>query len=162
MKYVGRRVVVFLICAFCLCGPAFPINITLDWDPISAATLAGYKIYYGFQSRTYTASIPIGTQTSFTFPAGVLQVGQTYYFAVTAYDNSGNESNYSNEVFTTIPTCDIDGDGITGSADLQALADGILGKKAASAAYDLNDDGNVDVLDLQILRNVVAGIRSCP
>ena len=162
MRRVRQRVIIFLFCAFCLCAPTLASNVTLEWDPISAPTLVGYKIYYGTQSRTYLATIPIGTQTTYTFPDGLLLTGQTYYFAVTAYDDSGNESGYSNEVSTAILSCDMDGDGVTGSNDLQALADAILGKTPFSNAYDLNEDASINVLDLQILRDVVAEIRSCP
>jgi len=162
MKCVRQRLLIFLFYAFCICWPAHASTTALAWDPVDADTLAGYKIYYGTQSRTYLTPIAIGTQTTYTFPAGFLQAGRTYYFAVTAYDNEGNESDYSNEVSKTMPTCDIDGDGLIGSLDLQALADAILGRNPVSEALDLNEDESVNVLDLQILRDVVADGRSCP
>jgi hypothetical protein len=90
----------------------------------------------------------------------------TWYFAVTAYDIDGNESDFSNEVSTTIntsgPTCNINGDASVNALDLQALANVILGLSPTSSIYDLNNDGKVDVLDLQILNNVILGVRSCP
>jgi hypothetical protein len=162
MGRIKRRAGLLLFYGFCMCWPAIAGSVTLAWDPVSAGALAGYKVYYGTSSRSYFASIPIGTATTYTIPYGLLLAGQTYYFAVTAYDNAGNESGYSNEVSKTFPTCDINNDGAIGSPDLQALADAILGKTPVSKAYDLNDDNSVNVLDLQILQNVVSGSRSCP
>jgi len=72
-------------------------EITVAWDPNTEATLAGYKLYYGTASRTYTSVIPIDkTTTSAT--VGGLQEGTTYYFAATAYDTTGNESDFSSEL----------------------------------------------------------------
>lgn len=65
----------------------------------SGTSVAGYKVYYGTASKTYTSTINAGTATSYTvsnLPPG------TYYFVVTAYDASGNESTYSNEATKTI------------------------------------------------------------
>lgn len=67
----------------------------LAWDTNTEADLAGYRIYFGTSSRSYGAPIDVGNQTSYT----VSGLGtQTYYFAVTAYNASGRESDYSNEV----------------------------------------------------------------
>jgi hypothetical protein len=38
-----------------------------------------------------------------SYVASGLQRGQTYYFAVTAYDGSGNESDFSAEASKPIP-----------------------------------------------------------
>jgi fibronectin type 3 domain-containing protein len=78
-------------------------SVTLAWDPPDGETpdLAGYKIYYGNSSGNYSYSIDVGNVTTYTLTD--LTEGQTYYFAATAYDTSGNESEYSNEISTTIP-----------------------------------------------------------
>ena len=77
-------------------------SATLTWDaPTTNADgtpltdLAGYKIYYGTTSGNYTEVIDVGNVT--TSKVEGLNPG-TYYFAVTAYKNSRNESGYSNEV----------------------------------------------------------------
>lgn len=94
-----------------------PNSATLSWDaPITSADgtpltdLMGYKVYYGAGSGNYTEIIDVGSascqdingQTECTTTVGNLSAGD-YYFVVTAYDTSGNESNYSNEVSKTIP-----------------------------------------------------------
>jgi hypothetical protein len=80
--------------------PAFPNSafagdVTLAWDANTDANLAGYKVYFGIASRQYGTPIDAGLQTSYTVTG--LAAG-TYYFAVTAYSTSGQESGFSNEV----------------------------------------------------------------
>jgi hypothetical protein len=81
---------------------------------------------------------------------------------VTAYDSSGNESGYSNEVSKTIPTCDVNNKSSINVFDLQGLINVIHGSSPPSPAFDLNSGGSINVLELQILSSVVLGLRSCP
>lgn len=74
-------------------------GVVLAWDPSSEPSIAGYRLYYGGAAGHYDASVDVGEATSYTVDG--LSPG-TYYFAVTAYDSSGLESSYSNEVSTTI------------------------------------------------------------
>jgi phosphodiesterase/alkaline phosphatase D-like protein len=67
----------------------------LSWDANTEPDLAGYKVYVGTASRTYSPPMDVGNQTSYTVTG--LGLG-TYFFAVTAYDFGGNESPYSIEV----------------------------------------------------------------
>lgn len=69
-----------------------PITNT-DGTPLT--DLAGYKVHYGKSSGTYTNTVTIGKVTSYSI--NNLAPG-TYYFTVTAYDTTGLESGYSNEV----------------------------------------------------------------
>jgi uncharacterized protein YjdB len=82
-------------------------DATLAWnaptthvDGTPLTDLAGYKIYYGTASGSYTTVIDVGNVT--TSVVGNLTSG-TYYFAVTAYDVYGSESGYSNEGSKVIP-----------------------------------------------------------
>ncbi|MFQ5848430.1 MAG: tetratricopeptide repeat protein [Candidatus Methylomirabilales bacterium] len=75
--------------------------VSLAWDPNPEADLAGYKVYIGTSSQTYTQTIDVGHVTTYTAPD--LVPGETYYFAITAYDIFANESGFSTEVSTTIP-----------------------------------------------------------
>ena len=73
---------------------------TTNSDGTQLTDLMGFKVYYGTASRTYTHVIDVQNVTSYTvnnLPAG------TYYFAITAYNSLGNNSDYSNEVSRTIP-----------------------------------------------------------
>ncbi|MBI5967810.1 MAG: fibronectin type III domain-containing protein [Deltaproteobacteria bacterium] len=77
-------------------------TINLAWDSNTEPDLAGYKVHYGTALGVYEKSIDVGmaTQSNGTtyYTLTGLTKGQTYYIAVTAYDTSGNESDYSNEV----------------------------------------------------------------
>ena len=85
----------------------YSAQVSLEWDANKASDLAGYKIHYGISSRDYDTTVDIGNYSSCTISE--LQEGQTYYFAATAYDNSGNETGFSNEVSTQIILPDTNG-----------------------------------------------------
>jgi chitodextrinase len=76
---------------------------TLAWDAVTGAS--GYRIYYGTAPGTYFqsrgAGVGVGNVTTFTVTG--LGSSTRYYFAVTAYDASNNESGFSNEVFKDMP-----------------------------------------------------------
>jgi len=72
---------------------------TTNADGTALTDLAGYKIYYGASPGSYSIVVDVGNTTSYDFtnlPTG------TYYFVITAYDTSNNESSYSNEVIKTL------------------------------------------------------------
>src|SRR3990172_5514676 len=85
---------------------------TLSWeapttnvDGTQLDTLAGFKIYYGTSSEDYTVGKDVGLTATPDAPEYVLNglnSGTLYYFAVTAYDTSGNESGFSGEVSNLI------------------------------------------------------------
>jgi hypothetical protein len=82
-------------------------SITLSWEtPVSLADgrpladLSGFNIYYGKSPLGYSEVIDTGDVRTYTLqnmPAG------TYYFAITAYDSAGNETDFSPEVKKSIP-----------------------------------------------------------
>jgi len=71
-------------------------SITISWQPNTEPDLAGYKIYYGTESKVYSVILNVKNVTSYEIQN--LTPGMTYYFALTAYDNSDNESELSQEV----------------------------------------------------------------
>ncbi|HYB21995.1 MAG TPA: fibronectin type III domain-containing protein, partial [Thermodesulfobacteriota bacterium] len=80
-------------------GPVVQVysaQVALQWDANPDSTVAGYKIYYGSASHNYASHIDVGKTTTYT--VSNLQDGVTYYFATTDYNNSGTESDFSNEV----------------------------------------------------------------
>ena len=77
--------------------------MTLTWTANRESDLAGYKIYVGTASGTYSfpgSAFVIGNVTSYTISD--LPKGQTYFFAMSAYDSAGNESPLSAEVSKSI------------------------------------------------------------
>ena len=71
------------------------LTVTLSWEANTESDLAGYKIYRGTSSRVYTHIIDVGDVTSFTL---TIDAEVDNYLALTAYDTSGNESEYSSEL----------------------------------------------------------------
>jgi len=74
-------------------------SVALTWDPQGSVNVVGYKIYYGTASHTYNQVMVVGNVTSATI-AGLTD-NTTYYFAATAFDALGNESDFSNETAVT-------------------------------------------------------------
>ena len=127
-------------------GPVFGASVSLTWDPVVANNLSGYKMYWGTASGSYSSSVAFGQETVYKVTG--LTVGVKYFFACTAYDTDGNESDYSNEVFVTIG--DVNLDGAVNVLDLQAVVRVIVGLDTNSLA-DFDENGTINVLDLQAL-----------
>jgi fibronectin type 3 domain-containing protein len=75
--------------------PSHAASVHLQWDePTSHAD--GYMVYYGLSSEHYDVILDVGNALSVAI-SGLVD-GLAYYFAVTAYDASGDESAFSNEI----------------------------------------------------------------
>ncbi len=154
----GMKRILFciLLVSLLFVSHAFAYDVTLSWDPPTTnadgtplTDLAGYKVYYGNASGNYTSNLDVGNVTTYTVTG--LQPG-TYYFAVTAYDTSGNESDFSNEVSTTIsgnqaPVVSVSASVTNGFAPLDVTftasasdQDGTITKYA----WDFDGDGQID------------------
>ncbi len=94
-----------------ICGASFALaplaalatgTVTLAWDPSPGTNdvIANYNLYYGAASGTYTNVVAAGT--NLTASVSNLLEGITYYFAATAVDTNGLESDYSAEVSAMI------------------------------------------------------------
>jgi len=121
-------IILGLFCLVTLAATA--ASVTLSWDSNCDPSVTGYIVYYGTNTvlstnvvaayvddcgisrpqatntyhTPYTISIPsVGGRTNCTLTVSNLVVGATYSFAVTARDNNGMESDYSNEVRYTVP-----------------------------------------------------------
>ena len=68
---------------------ACALQVTLAWDGNPDPAVAGYKLYYGYGSRSYASSVDVGEQTMYTLSG--LEDRRVSYFAATAYDVDGNE-----------------------------------------------------------------------
>jgi hypothetical protein len=92
MKYFG------LVCFLMGCATTDNVSaatgVKLSWYANTEKDLAGYKVYYGNAPKQYKYVKTVGkvTTTTISIPSGL------WYFAATAYDTSGNESGFSNEV----------------------------------------------------------------
>ena len=114
-----KAILLFTILFSCLTTPTYGIDITLQWNSNTEPDLEGYKVYYktGSPRPPYRGTgawegespievnadhVTMGNISVFTLTG--LEDTQVYYFVVTAYDEKGFESGYSNEVcFTYLP-----------------------------------------------------------
>lgn len=105
------RIVLFaLMMVFLSVQDSLAVRVTLKWNPNTESDLAGYRIYQSDTAGKYDKA----TQKAADIPAKageqkqvVIEVkpddGRTVHFVATAYDASGNESGFSNEVFCKLP-----------------------------------------------------------
>ena len=75
---------------------------TLMWGPNNEIDLAGYRVYVGTSSGNYTFAGPFEVTNGTSYSVQNLPMGQTYFFAVSAFDIYGNESLKSAEVSKSI------------------------------------------------------------
>lgn len=135
----------FLLFFFLFCAvTAYGGQATLCWDPPTTnvdgtplTDLGGYKIYYGTSSGNYPMTtdiylgecVPCGGShpecalcaNACTYTVTGLTDGATYYFVATAYNTSGNESEYSNEVSKLVIADENEEDNI-----IQRIIEGII------------------------------------
>ena len=123
-----------------MANSAFAGQVNLAWNA-SSGPVSGYKVYYGTASGNYTSNLNAGSATSATVAS--LADGSTYYFAVKAYDSTGNESSFSNEVNKSLtvaaPVASFSADKTSGTAPVTVnLADTSTGT-ITGRAWDLGD-----------------------
>jgi fibronectin type 3 domain-containing protein len=73
----------------------------MNGDSLSSSEISAYRVYYGTSSGAYTNTKDVSTGSSCvaaTCTTTITGLSGTYYFAVTAIDNSSYESDFSNEV----------------------------------------------------------------
>jgi hypothetical protein len=78
-----------------------PPQARVAWEASPDSSVICYNVYYGGQSRAYTNAIAVSGSQEATVSG--LVMGATYYFAVTALDALGDESEFSNEAVFTVP-----------------------------------------------------------
>ncbi len=76
--------------------------VSLSWNANPESNIAGYKLHFGTQSGVYTNVVDVGKTTQTQLP--MLQMGSTYYLAVSAYNSAGLEGPRSTEFQVTAAT----------------------------------------------------------
>ena len=113
---------------FCSLGAA---SVNLTWTPTADAIVAGYNVYYGTTSGGYQNQVPVGTNP-IAAVSGLVD-GTQYFFAVTAVDVFGVESDFSTEASYLVP-----GDQ---APTISAIFDqaGTLNQTTAAIPFTVND-----------------------
>jgi fibronectin type 3 domain-containing protein len=120
-------------------------QVTLDWNNNSEGDLDGYRVYRSTTSGSGYSQIASPSSSAYTNTG--LTNGTTYYYVVTAYDTSNNESGYSGEASATpqamaydatvvqaasAPTIDGSVDGVWSSANSYTIANALSGSTGGS------------------------------
>ncbi len=100
LRAVAGCVVALFLALVLVATGALAASVTLAWDPVSSPALAGYVVHSGPAAGNYTTRIDVGNVT--TRAVANLAEGATYHFAVTAYDATGTQSSFSNDVAVTV------------------------------------------------------------
>jgi len=72
-------------------------GIRLNWEPVPDADFEYYTVYRGLTSG-FIPTEPFALTIDSAFVDASPEIGNTYYYLVTATDHNGNESGYSDEV----------------------------------------------------------------
>ena len=111
-----KKILFVILSTLLVCCPALAQNTrdlkpSFAWTANTETNLAGYKIYVGEGTRDYqNCAIDIPNKDAVSYDFTDEDVSNcnmienfTYYFAATAYDTDGFESDYSDEVVWTTP-----------------------------------------------------------
>jgi hypothetical protein len=135
-------------------------KLRFTWMSNSEPNLAGYRLYVGTVPGLYTGFVDVGRATTFELPH--LVRGITYYFALTAYDAAGLESDFTPELTRQIPLlpATIQAPHVTAAQELEvfdappaisAIPDQLLSKNRPSdpIPFAVNDlETSADVLQI--------------
>ncbi len=98
-----KKILLIISLFFALTVSAFAAeggSLRFAWDKPLNYSPAGYNIYYGTTSQVYTDFKNMGHVT--TYLVENLVPGETYFFALRAYDNLGIESVNTDELSVTV------------------------------------------------------------
>ena len=118
----------------------FAASVQLSWQPNAEPDLQEYNVYYGTQSRSYGPPIPVDKSATYTLSG--LDEGMVYYFAVSAVDNNGNESGFSEEISKTIASSDTQPPTVTITSPVEAETY-TTGNPTIAIAGTASDDQNL-------------------
>lgn len=97
---VRLMLLILLLCA----STAFALSVNLQWDANTETDLEGYKVYTQrpMVAQGFVQYTTVRGATKVTLAN--LSSSHKYYFSVTAFNTSGQESGYSNVVSVGAPT----------------------------------------------------------
>jgi hypothetical protein len=119
---------VALACTMLIPALGHAARVTFRWD-YTASGAAGFMLYCGPLDGKHTTVVDVGNTDTYTVDG--LSPGDAYECAVTAYDAARVQSDYSDPLRIYIA---------------------VAGRCAGSCDADLNADGQVDALDLGVLK----------
>ena len=153
-------------------APQAPLNvnglyenqeITISWDAVQDSLVSGYNVY---RATIEDSLIWIG-QTDFmttSFIDNSIEMGNTYYYAVTSYYFDYIESDYSELIMVDTQNLlmgDVNGDSLINVVDVITIVNFILNNAEPTSTEfyisDMNEDGQINVVDIISIVNVILG-----
>jgi hypothetical protein len=144
----------------------FAATASLSWtapttytDGTPITNLGGYRVYTGTTSGSYSQNIDVGNVTSYTVSS--LNNATTYYFAVTAYDASGDVSGFSSQASYTTPAAPPPANSYTlsasaGSGGSISPSGSTVVSQGASQTYAITPNTNYYIVSVSVDGAVVA------
>lgn len=126
--YLLSFLVICVLCSLPL-PAASAATVIVAWDKNPETNVIGYEFHYGTISQYYQHTVDVKNNTSCSI-SGLIE-GQTYYFAVKAYNDKYVFSDFSKELDHTIPNS-------SPTADYVLTVDTVAG-----GSVILNPDGGV-------------------
>jgi hypothetical protein len=133
-----QLILLFFLMFFYGVSSLYAMDITLRWAPNNEPNLAGYKVFYRKDGKSYNYKKPYWETTDTECTVYDLDKTKTYYFVVRAFDNDGTTSSNSNEVMLKASTAvNSPGSDAVNSPGSDALSGGGSGGGCfiATAAY---------------------------
>lgn len=135
-------------------------SLRISWDPGEDGDVVSYRVYYGASSGSYDKSIEVGEITA-VIPD--LLVDSYYYFAVTAVNASGLESDFSDELVVLARALPLPPGAVPAQIAGFSRIDGLtLGFdiKGAVGARELRLYGSNDLKEWELLETVDGSISA--
>ncbi len=148
-------------------------KVTLTWESNTESDLSSYRIYRETASNP-TDQLTTVTAGNASYTDTEVTNNTTYYYRITAVDEDGNESAYSEQVSATPNPDPLYGD-VTDNGDVSSL-DGarvlqhVVGKTGAailplggrdSVRADVSEDANIQAFDAALIFRYAADLISC-
>jgi hypothetical protein len=152
LGFIPLTILFVVLTIFMTVGPGnhscMAAQVTLAWDANTDPAVTGYKLYYGYASRTYGTPVDVGNVTQYSLTS--IEEGKKSYFAVTAYDANRNESAFSTELecFTITPALPANGTITPASA--------VVVSRGMSQAFTIAPAANYVISDV-LVDNVSVG-----
>lgn len=119
--------------------------VTLSWDASADPGASRYRVYRSYTAGNYDGEPLAGNLITNQYGDVTVESGHSYFYVVTAVNQSGTESNFSNEASLTYfpPKVDSDNNGIDDAWELEHFDEiGLI-----DGGADADDDGILDFFE---------------
>lgn len=166
LRRLMKRAGIMVALLFLLTKTASAGELTVSWDANAESDLKGYKLYYGTSTGNYNTVVDVGNVINYNLTG--LSEGETYFFAVTAYDTAYNESGFSDEVSAQVQVIDVTPPeiyavNVTNATSIRLTFSEEVEKASAENVANYNINNNVTINSISLdQENRVVQIETSP